>query len=172
MPKQLKELRLPDYFTLTGLSSAVASIFFAFDENFIMAYLLLLTQFALDGIDGRIARSGRKGALGIYLDSFSDFTAIIAVVIFGWQLGIDNRFMGIATYVFIMCAAIRLSYFTVRSTSHPGDFVGIPTVLAVNIISTALILNHHFEFVRMDALVVLYYIFSYAMVSDMRIKKL
>lgn len=172
MTKQIKELRLPDLFTTIGLGCALASLFCSFLLLFDFAYFLLLGQFIFDCIDGRVARKFGKGKLGIYLDSFSDFTAIIGVVVFGWFVGMQGIFMFLASFFFLSAAAIRLSYFTVRSHQKITEFIGIPTVLCVVLVATTIIINYHFQIINMKWLVILYFVFAYAMVSNIEFKKI
>ncbi len=170
--KQLQELQLADFITLMGMGAAMGSIFFAFNGSFYWAYALLLAQFVLDAIDGRVARKLGPGQLGIYLDSFSDFTAITAVVILGWNMGIETLWIFISGFLFMAAAAIRLSYFTMRAHQGKKDFIGIPTVLCVVILATTLIVNDYFTGVDINVFAALYAICAYLMISNIKLKKI
>ena len=152
---------------------AIASIFLALAEQFWLAYFLLLGQFIFDGIDGRIARKFGGGKLGIYLDSFSDFTAIAAVVVLGWSIGVVNVWMYLVTFLFLVSAVVRFSFFMAHASKEKTkEFTGVPTVLAVVVIATLIMVNYKFELVEMDWLVLSYLFFSYAMIANWKIKKI
>ena len=82
--KQLRELRWPDMLTLLGLLCVSFSVYFSFKGYLAIAYVLILLQFLLDYFDGKLARAIGGGALGVYLDSFTDFMAVASSVVFGW----------------------------------------------------------------------------------------
>ena len=77
---QLRTLRFPDILTLLGLLCVSASVYYSFTGLLVIAYILILTQFLLDYFDGKLARAIGGGALGIYLDSFTDFMAVASSV--------------------------------------------------------------------------------------------
>ena len=127
--KQLRTLRWPDLPTLLGLLCVSTSAYFSFKGNFAVAYALILAQFIFDYTDGKLARTIGGGALGVYLDSFSDFMAVAASVVFGWFVGINGPAMFLAGFLNLAAAAVRLAYFT---TVKQKGFTGVPTVLAAS----------------------------------------
>jgi CDP-diacylglycerol--serine O-phosphatidyltransferase len=166
---QLRTLRLPDTLTLLGLLCVSFSVYFSFKGLLVIAYVLILTQFLLDYFDGKLARAIGGGALGLYLDSFTDFMAVAASVVFGWFLGIDGIAMLIAGFLNLGAASIRLAYFTAYKQK---GFVGIPTVLAASVVSTIALLGFLFAQEYLNWFVIIYFISAVAMVSDLRLKKL
>jgi len=144
-------------------------VYFSFKGLFAVAYALLLAQFILDYADGKMARTIGAGALGIYLDSFSDFMAVAAAVVFGWFVGIDGPAMYIAGFLNIVAAAVRLAYFT--ATTQKG-FTGVPTVLAAVAVSTIAYLGYFFARASIDWFVVFYFASAVAMISDLRVQKI
>lgn len=167
--KQLRTLRWPDLPTLLGLLCVSSSVYFSFKGSFAVAYVLLLSQFVFDYLDGKLARRIGGGILGVYLDSFSDFMAVSAAVVFGWFVGITGPAMYIAGFLNIGAAAVRLSYFTV--TRHKG-FTGVPTVLAAVAVATIAYLGYFFAGTGISWFVVFYFVSAVAMISDLRVKKL
>jgi phosphatidylserine synthase len=167
--KQLRILRWPDMSTLLGLLCVSTSVYCSFKGAFAVAYILILAQFILDYVDGKLARSIGGGVLGTYLDSFSDFRSVAAAVVFGWFVGIDGLAMYIAGFLNISAAAVRLSYFTVNVQK---TFTGVPTVLAAFIVSTIAYLGYFFASASIDWFVVFYFASAVAMVSDLRIRKI
>ena len=167
--KQLRTLRLPDMLTLLGLLCVSFSVYFSFKGFLVIAYFLILTQFLLDYFDGKLARAMGGGVLGIYLDSFTDFMAVSASVVFGWFIGINGIAMLIAGFLNIVAASIRLAYFTVYKQK---GFTGIPTVLAASTVSTIALLGYLFTKEYLVWFVVFYFLSAVAMISDLKLKKI
>jgi phosphatidylserine synthase len=166
--KQLRSLRLPDTLTLLGLLCVSFSVYFSFKGVLVIAYGLILTQFLLDYFDGKLARAIGGGALGVYLDSFTDFMAVASSVVFGWFVGIDSIAMLIAGFLNVGAASIRLAYFTAYKQK---GFTGIPTVLAASAVSTIAFLGYLFVPQYLDWFVIFYFLSAVAMISDLRMKK-
>ncbi len=167
--KQLRTLRWPDLPTLLGLLCVSSSVYCSFKGVFAAAYTLLLAQFIFDYADGKLARTIGGGALGVYLDSFSDFMAVSAAVVFGWFVGINGPAMFIAGFLNIGAAAIRLANFT---ANRQTGFTGVPTVLAAVTVSTIAYLGYFFAKASIGWFVVFYFASAVAMISDLRMKKI
>jgi phosphatidylserine synthase len=167
--KQLQTLRWPDLPTLLGLLCVSSSVYYSYKGVFAVAYGLILAQFAFDYVDGKMARSIGAGALGIYLDSFSDFMAVAASVAFGWFVGIDSFAMYVAGFLNIGAAAVRLAYFTINKQK---GFTGIPTVLAASAVSTIAYLGFFFAKAHIGWFVGFYFVSAVLMISDLKIKKI
>jgi phosphatidylserine synthase len=167
--KQLRALRWPDMLTLFGLLCVSFSVYFSFKGLLLIAYVLILMQFLLDYFDGKLARAIGGGVLGVYLDSFTDFMAVAASVVFGWFVGINGIAMLIAGFLNVGAASIRLAYFT--SYKQKG-FTGVPTVLAASAVSTIAFLGYFFAQAHLVWFVVFYFISAVAMISDLRLKKI
>jgi phosphatidylserine synthase len=167
--KQLRTLRWPDLPTLLGLLCVSSSVYCSFRGFFAVAYALILAQFIFDYADGKLARSIGAGALGVYLDSFSDFMSVSASVAFGWFVGINGPAMFIAGFLNIVAAAVRLAYFT---ANRQKGFTGVPTVLAAVAVSTIAYLAYFFSKTSIGWFVVFYFASAVAMISDLRLKKI
>ena len=126
-------------------------------------------QFLLDYFDGKLARAIGGGALGVYLDSFTDFMAVASSVVFGWFIGINGIAMLIAGFLNVGAASIRLSYFTAYKQK---GFLGIPTVLAASAVSTLALLGHFFLPGYLVWFVIFYFISAVAMISDLKLNKI
>jgi phosphatidylserine synthase len=107
--------------------------------------------------------------LGIYLDSFSDFMAVAASVVFGWFVGINGPAMFIVGFLNIGAAAVRLAYFT---TNKQKGFTGVPTVLAASAVSTIGYIGYLFANASLGWFVVFYFASAVAMISDLRVRKI
>lgn len=165
---QLRTLRLSDMLTLLGLLCISFSMYFSYKGLFVIAYPLILMQFILDYFDGRLARAIGGGALGAYLDSFTDLMAVASTVVFGWFLGINGTFMLIAGFLNIGAASIRLAYF---SAYKDKGFTGIPTVLAASLVSTIAFLGYFFAQAHIEWFVIFYYVSAVSMISDIKLKR-
>lgn len=169
MFKQLRPLRWPDLPTLLGLLCVSTSAYFSYKGDFALAYGLILAQFIFDYADGKLARKFGGSDLGIYLDSFSDFMAVTASVVFGWFVGINGAAMFLAGFMNIAAAAVRLAYFT---TNKQKGFTGVPTVLAASAVSTISYLGYLFAGASIGWFVVFYFASAILMISDFRLKKI
>lgn len=167
--KQLQTLRWSDLLTLLGLLSVSFSIYFSLKGYVVLAYVLILLQFLLDYFDGKLARAIGGGTLGVYLDSFTDFMAVAASVVFGWFVGIENTLMLVAGFLNVGAASIRLAYFTAYKQK---GFTGVPTVLAASAVSTISLLGYLFTPQYLDWFVIIYFVSAVAMISDLRLKKI
>ncbi|MDR3628565.1 MAG: CDP-alcohol phosphatidyltransferase family protein [Ignavibacteriaceae bacterium] len=167
--KQLRTLRIPDMLTLLGLLCVSFSVYFSFKGLLLIAYILILTQFILDYFDGKTARAIGGGALGIYLDSFTDFMAVASSVVFGWFAGINGIAMLIAGFLNVGAASVRLAYFTAYKQK---GFTGIPTVLAASGVSTIAFAGYLFFPEHLTLFVVFYFVSAIAMISDLKLKKI
>jgi phosphatidylserine synthase len=167
--KQLQSLRWPDLPTLLGLLCVSSSVYYSYKGVFAVAYGLILAQSIFDYADGKLARTVGGGTLGVYLDSFSDFMAVSASVVFGWFLGINGPAMYIAGFLNIAAAAVRLAYFT---TSKQKGFTGVPTPLAASGVSTIAYLAYFFAGANIGWFVGFYFMSAVLMISDLKMKKL
>jgi phosphatidylglycerophosphate synthase len=66
----------------------------------------------MDYFDGKLARAIGGGALGVYLDGFTDFMTVASSVVFGWFVGISGIARLIAGFLTVGAASIRLAYFS------------------------------------------------------------
>jgi phosphatidylserine synthase len=144
-------------------------VYYSYKGLFAVAYALILAQFAFDYLDGKLARTFGGGVLGVYLDSFSDFMAVSASVVFGWFLGINGLAMYIAGFLNIGAAAVRLAYFTINKQK---GFTGVPTVLAASSVSTIAYVAYFFATANISWFVGFYFISAVLMISDLKMEKL
>jgi len=113
-----------------------ASVVYSLRGEYEMAAPLIGIAYALDALDGRIARmTGTESEFGLQLDSLADvisFGIAPAVMSFAWGLSSLGRLGWAAGFMFVACAAMRLARFNVISTKG-GDkryYVGMPSPAA------------------------------------------
>ena len=135
---------LPSLFTIGNIFCGYYSVIATLKGNFDHAAIAIGVGYILDGLDGRIARlTGTSSDFGVQLDSLADvltFGICPAMLAFSWGLDSIGRtpveqhvrtFGWIATFVFVMCGALRLARFNVQS-QRPVElnskrfFVGLP----------------------------------------------
>lgn len=103
------------------------------------AAVALGVAFVLDGLDGRIARlTNTQSDFGKVYDSLADvltFGAAPAVLMLSWGLWDLGRIGWLASFFFLVCAAIRLARFSVQSSADRAFFVGYPTPAAAGLLA-------------------------------------
>ena len=116
-----------------------ASIVYAMRGEYETAAPFIGFAYALDILDGRIARlTGAESAFGLQLDSLADvvsFGIAPAVLLFAWGLSPLGRLGWAAGFMFVACAAMRLARFNIQSAAG-GDkryFVGMPSPAAAGV---------------------------------------
>ncbi|NKB89773.1 MAG: CDP-diacylglycerol--serine O-phosphatidyltransferase [Acidobacteria bacterium] len=126
---------LPSLLTTGNLFAGFFSIVSALHGDFREAAIALGIAFVLDGLDGRIARmTNTESEFGKIYDSLADLLswgAAPAVLLLSWGLWDLGRVGWLASFFFLVCAALRLARFSV----HVGDtdrrfFIGLPTPAA------------------------------------------
>ncbi len=170
--KHLQELKLADYITILGLNSAIFSIFFSLSGQFFLAFFLIFLQLFFDILDGKIARKFGGSTLGLFLDSFADYTSIIATGIFVYNITNGGIIFFISFSLYTIFSAIRLSYFTYRFQNNETDFIGVPTTFTTVFLSILFLINYYFHFLNNLWTPILFLFFGYLMISDLKIKKI
>jgi CDP-diacylglycerol--serine O-phosphatidyltransferase len=127
---------LPSLLTMGNMWCGYASIVYSLRGEYETAAPLIGIAYALDALDGRIARlTGTESEFGLQLDSLADvisFGIAPAVMSFAWGLSSLGRLGWAAGFMFVACAAMRLARFNVQSTGG-GDkryYVGMPSPAA------------------------------------------
>ena len=126
---------LPNLFTTAnlffGFYSVLASIRGEWDNA---AFSIFIAAFA-DAFDGRVARMTKaQSSFGEQYDSMADlvsFGLAPAMLFFLWALQPYGKWGSAAAFVFLLCAALRLTRFNVlKQTVEKRYFQGLPSPLA------------------------------------------
>ena len=139
-PRQTRPRRgvylLPSLLTMGNMWCGYASIVYSLRGEYETAAPLIGIAYALDALDGRIARmTGTESEFGLQLDSLADvisFGIAPAVMSFAWGLSSLGRLGWAAGFMFLACAAMRLARFNILSAIG-GDkryYVGMPSPAA------------------------------------------
>lgn len=130
---------LPGLFTVANMFCGYACVVYAMRGEFETAAPFIGIAFALDMLDGRIARlTGTESAFGLQFDSLADvisFGMAPAILLFQWGLAPLGRLGWAAGFVFVTAAALRLARFNIQSAAG-GDkryFVGMPSPAAASV---------------------------------------
>jgi CDP-diacylglycerol--serine O-phosphatidyltransferase len=146
---------LPSLFTVGNIFCGYYSIISTVNGNWDRAAVLIGIGYILDGLDGRIARLTKTASeFGVQLDSIADvvtFGAAPAILAYSWGFGPITGLGGpanhvvefgfLATFLFVMCGALRLARFNV-ATKRPPDsatkryFVGLPIPAGAGMIAS------------------------------------
>ncbi|MEO5667855.1 MAG: CDP-diacylglycerol--serine O-phosphatidyltransferase [Bdellovibrionota bacterium] len=133
--KEILFFLLPNLFTTAnlffGFYSVLASIRGEWENA---AFSIFIAAFA-DGFDGRVARMTRaQSSFGEQYDSMADlmsFGMAPAMLFYLWALQPYGRWGYAAAFVFLLCAALRLTRFNVlKQTVEKRYFQGLPSPLA------------------------------------------
>ncbi len=127
---------LPSLFTMGNMACGYACIVYAMRGDYETAALFIGIAFALDMLDGRIARmTGAASDFGVEFDSLADvisFGVAPAILSYSWGLASLGRLGLAAGFLFVAAAAMRLARFNIQSGAG-GDkryFVGMPSPAA------------------------------------------
>ena len=132
---------LPSLFTMGNMWCGYASVVYALKGEYETAAPLIGIAYALDALDGRIARmTGTESEFGLQLDSLADvisFGIAPAVLAYAWGLSSLGRVGWAAGFMFVACAAMRLARFNVQSAGGADKryYVGIPSPAAAAVIA-------------------------------------
>ena len=141
----LRQLDLPNTFTLSGLMSSLLAAIFAIQGNFYLAAICLIYSGLTDMLDGVVARSMERTQLqsqvGKQLDSIVDVCSFgFAPAIFAYCYGLQDIFSIILLVFYVAMNALRLSYFGstgLIEDSQTEYFTGLPVTYAALFITVA-----------------------------------
>ncbi len=123
---------LPNLFTSASLFAGFFSLVLASQNHFTGAAIAIFFSALMDGLDGKVARiTGTASEFGVQFDSLADvvaFGAAPAFLAWSWQLHNFGRFGLAVSFLFLLCAALRLARFNV-SVGHVSKrfFIGLPS---------------------------------------------
>lgn len=171
---------LPNILTSASLFCGFFSIISAFKGNYISASIAILVSIIFDGMDGRIARlTNTTSKFGVEYDSLSDlisFGVAPALLIYLWALIPFGRWGWLASFLFVVCGALRLARFNVSlGSTDIRYFKGLPIPAAASMIATTILLLHHIgknEIHKNIIILLLIYTLAFLMVSNIRFNSL
>jgi CDP-diacylglycerol--serine O-phosphatidyltransferase len=170
-----KLINLPSIITFLNLLGGIASIYFAFNEQFMMSSIMLFFAVIMDYFDGKVANLlDKKTAFGKEIDSLSDIVSFgIAPIIFGCLYYMSRGeeasiFLFIAVFFFILAGVIRLARYNIMD--YTEGFMGMPITLNGIIFPVFYLTSIPFAGVYMG-LPFLYLSLGTLMISPIKIKR-
>lgn len=132
---------LPNLFTSASLFGGFYSIISAIQGAFALAATAILISCVFDALDGRIARFTRSASrFGSEYDSLSDLVAFgvaPGILAFLWALKPFGRLGWMASFVYVVCGALRLARFNVqKDTVEMNYFKGLPIPGAASLVAS------------------------------------
>lgn len=166
---------LPNLFTTANMFCGFYAIVAAIHGDFLTAAWSILVAMIFDSMDGRVARLTRAtSAFGVEYDSLSDllsFGVAPALVTYLWCLEPFGRIGWLASFLYVVCAALRLARFNVLSNSVPKRyFQGLPSPLAAATVATAVIFYNEMglKFAKDTYILAVTFILASLMISTVR----
>ena len=125
---------LPTMFTVGNLLCGYSSMILTFRGEVAKAALLIIVAGVLDILDGRIARlTGTTSDFGKEFDTLTDivsFGVAPALLAYQWTLHPFGRLGWLISFLFVICAAMRLARFNISHAGGKRHFVGLSSPVA------------------------------------------
>jgi CDP-diacylglycerol--serine O-phosphatidyltransferase len=166
---------LPNLFTTGSLFAGFYGIVATTNGDFNSAAIWILVSSIFDGLDGKVARlTGTSTKFGVEYDSLADLVAFgvaPGILMYSWALKPFGRLGWLASFLFVVCGALRLARFNVQVNSVESKrFVGLPIPAAASMVSATVLLFHRFGWgsYKKLAILILIYSLAFLMVSSFR----
>ncbi len=132
---------VPNLVTTANMFAGFYSIIASIKGDFHVAAWAILAAAVFDMLDGRIARMAKATSqFGVEYDSLSDLVSFgMGPAIFLHQLALEpyGRLGWLASFLFVVCGALRLARFNVTTHVLPkGAFQGLPIPIAAGAVAT------------------------------------
>lgn len=131
---------LPNLLTTAGLFAGFYAVVASMQGAFASAAIAIFIAMIMDGLDGRIARmTNTQSDFGAEYDSMADmisFGIAPALVIYNWALFDLGKIGWLASFVYVVGAALRLARFNTQvATADKRYFQGLASPSAAAIIA-------------------------------------
>ncbi len=141
---------LPNLFTSASLFAGFYSIVATVNGDFQRAAWAIIISLFCDGADGRIARmTHTTSKFGIEYDSLSDLIAFglaPGMLAYQWALRPFGKWGWSATFLFVICGALRLARFNVQiDTIESYTFNGLPIPASAGFVAATVLLAQQFS---------------------------
>jgi CDP-diacylglycerol--serine O-phosphatidyltransferase len=164
---------LPNLITSASLFGGFYAIIASIQGRYEAAAIAILISCVLDALDGKIARfTSATSQFGIEYDSLSDLVAFgvaPGVLAFQWALAPFGRLGWLASFMYVICGALRLARFNVqKGTVDTKYFKGMPIPAAASIIASLILFSNAIGGLpgsRHILIIMLIYVLSFLMVS-------
>ncbi|MBA6327957.1 CDP-diacylglycerol--serine O-phosphatidyltransferase [Colwellia sp. MB02u-6] len=132
---------LPNLLTTAGLFSGFYAVISSMNGHFISAAVAIFIAMIFDGLDGRVARmTNTQSEFGAEYDSMADmlsFGIAPGIVAYNWALSSFGKFGWLAAFVYVACAALRLSRFNTQvGIADKRYFQGLASPAAAGVVAS------------------------------------
>lgn len=136
---------LPSLLTTANLFSGFLAVLLTSKGRYAEAAVAIFAAILLDILDGRVARlTNTTTQFGLEFDSLADvvsFCVAPAFLLYAWGLSHLGRAAWLASFLFVICGALRLARFNVQTaTVDRRYFVGLPTPAAAGLAAATVLL--------------------------------
>jgi len=168
---------IPSLITSANVFCGFYALLSTYYDHFYQAAVAILLAIIIDGLDGRVARlTNACTDFGVEFDSLADFITFgvaPGVLIYTWALKPLGRIGILATFLFVICGALRLARFNTHfSEIKLRDFVGLPIPAAAGFLASLPILYRAFsgpdQQIRIIASLLSVYLLAFLMVSNIK----
>lgn len=166
---------LPSLLTTANLFSGFLAVLLTSLGRYGEAAVAIFVAIGLDILDGKVARlTHTTTQFGLEFDSLADvvsFCVAPAFLLYAWGLSHLGRAAWLASFLFVICGALRLARFNVHSTiTDRRYFVGLPTPAAAGLAAATVLLFAETEMARWELLAIsaATYLVALLMVSTFR----
>ena len=164
---------LPNLFTSASLFGGFYAILASIQGRYEAAAIAILISCVFDGLDGKIARfTHATSQFGAEYDSLSDLIAFgvaPGILAFQWALAPFGRLGWLASFMYVICGALRLARFNVQKNSLDVNyFKGLPIPAAASVIASLILFSSAMGGLsesRHIFIIILIYVLSFLMVS-------
>jgi len=174
MKKRKAVYILPNLFTTVNLAAGFYSILLAQSNKWLYAAWVIMLAVLFDNLDGKVARlTHTESEFGVEYDSLSDlvsFGVAPAFLVYVFVLKDFGRLGIIASFLFLICGALRLARFNVQS-NHKENFVGLPIPGGAAVVASIIILfsKYNISSHRFDILfLITMYVLAFLMISPIK----
>ena len=166
---------LPSLLTTANLFSGFLAVLLTSNRRYAEAALAIFVAILLDILDGKVARlTNTTTQFGLEFDSLADvvsFCVAPAFLLYAWGFSHLGRAAWFASFLFVICGALRLARFNVHSAlTDRRYFVGLPTPAAAGLAAATVLLFSEEEMSRWELLAIsaATYVVALLMVSTFR----
>lgn len=167
----------PNLLTSASLFSGFFGMISVWRGDFKLSAYLIILSAIFDMLDGRVARmTGAVSRFGVEYDSIADvvaFGAAPAFLVYVWALEPYGRLGIIASFLYLVCGALRLARFNVQvNTVESRKFNGLPIPGAAMVIASVVLFYYELggEGKTLKEFLILFLVFCLAFLMISNIK--
>ncbi len=166
---------LPNLLTTGNMLFGFLAVIYSIQGQFIFASYCIVAAAIFDLLDGRLARLTRSTSqFGAEYDSLCDlisFGMAPALLLYFWALQPFGRIGIIASFFYVVCAALRLARFNVQANViEKNYFQGLPSPVAAGIVASGVMAYNDLNWLATKnySLLLLTFLLGFTMVSTFR----